>query len=349
MRKEYTLAEGDTKEWIERAVIDGIKKGTLKDYIAGIDSSCRIQESATFVKSLSDIFILIRGGLYPVYVKYNLGGKKQIQEALEEMTASGNPYELFQVYEYVSEESRLRDDYYNLPFIVVEKTLIYKVKKKRREMEAELKETIIEGHYNAWVLTENIEKSCDEFIDPESCFCDEYNRGGKKGYIQKSMDGEGTKELIVDALKSGNLLNVMLGKEKKYRIFASDSGIKELTDMEELIENGLFPLYENGHTELKCLVSDNLEKMVTSLDPISLYQAYEYIGEETILLSKYCNLPYVVANKELIEKMKKTRLELAESLKRTPIRKSSAWDITGNIEKNYDAFSNTEEFFKENF
>ena len=33
------------------------------------------------------------------------------------MIASGNQYELFQAYEYVSEESRLRDDFYNLPWI----------------------------------------------------------------------------------------------------------------------------------------------------------------------------------------------------------------------------------------
>lgn len=350
MRKKYDWTKEATREWIEKVVIEGIKGNNLRAVFLGADNAYIIQERDTEIKTLTDMHYLIISGLYPVYMKYNLGGGDIVRSILEEMIDSGNPYELFQVYDYVKEESKLRDDYYGLPYITVDKTLIYNMKKKRKEMEKELKEANKLDGYNAWEITGNIEKNCDEFQDPEACFCAEYNNGGKKGYVYLKQDNDGRiKKVIEECLENGNLVDVIWGEKAEYRIEKTNYRLTGYTNTKLLIEEGFFPLFKSGNIELEDKVRTVLLQMVESDNPTVFYQAYEYACNETKLMEKYCNLPFYVMNKELIKKMKKRRLEMEASLKETPIRKLTAWEITGNMERNYDAFSKTEEFFKEYF
>ncbi|MBO4458126.1 MAG: hypothetical protein J5802_10435 [Butyrivibrio sp.] len=348
LRKTYNSKDYSTRAWIEEGVKKGVDGGALKLYFSGTNSSCRIQERDTYLKNLTDVSYLIVNGLYPVYLKWNLNLDVLTRKTLEAMIDGGNPLELFQVYQYVCEESELREDYNNLPFIVVDKELIYKMKAKRLEMEEELKETTVDGYMSVWKVTENIESTVDEFIDPESCFCEEYNNGGKKGYVRNKYDGrEEIKMLIEKSIKNGNFIDVMLGTKEEYKVSLPAPMESTFSDMYYLIRYGLYPLYLDEHYEIKDITRETIDEMVDSDDPVALYQAYQYAASEALITERYCHYPFTILDKDLINRMKKKRIEMEQPLKETNIDIMSAWQVTKNNEEVCDVFNNTDEFFKE--
>ena len=89
--------------------------------------------------------------------------------------------------------------------------------------------------------------------------------------------------------------------------------------------------------------------MIDADNPHDLYQVFSYAHTELFLMEKYSNLPFVVMDIDLVEKLKNKRAEMKDALQAFDIDGLSAWEITGNMERNYEAFSKTEEFFKEYF
>ncbi len=345
-KNKYTISDWTNYEWIEEKVKKGVSSGGLKQYIAGIDNNYRILVRNSYFLELTDIHYLILGGLYPVYLKYGFDLDKRVRKNLEEMIDGGDPRELFQVYNYEIEEIGLRDDYSKLPFVVIDKELVYKLKKKILESEELLKKATVDG-WPIWEMTKNMEIR-GEFKDPEAFFCEEYMNGGRKGYVYVAREeDEEIQKRIEDSIAVGKFRNLLRGTEEEYRILSIVPQGKLLTDIMCVLEDGLYPLYLNGFHDVKNIIRKELEEMVNSADPIDLIQAYEYISSETYNIKLNCNLPFIVVDRELIYIAKKRRIELENLLKEIPVSIHTAWEITERIEKNYDAFNNTDEFCKE--
>ena len=345
-RKIYNYKNYTEEDWVESKVIKGIENHCLKDVINGIDGY-RVQERDSYLRECTDVGALIFNGLYPVYCKQGLNIDVITRNALEEMIEGDDPRELFQAYVYASEELSLREGYDNLPFILVDKKMICKLKKKILESENVLKKATIDG-YPIWSMIGEI-FTCDEYLDPDAFFTEEFNNGGRRGYVHLKHDDEDKiKELVSKSIHEGNLMDVMLGWKDEYRVCDKDWQEK-CTDTFVNIERGLYPLYQEGYSEIPQMVSETIDSMIDSNEPMALVQAYEYARAESYFVQNYSNLPFIFLNKKLIEKMKNKRVELKQELEQIVFYESiTAWANMEAIEKKFYAFSNTNEFFSQN-
>lgn len=331
-KKKFDSKDFDTRDWIKEMVIKGVKEGNLKQYFSGIDKNYRIQERDTYDKTVTDTYYLIVSGLYPVYLKYGYDLDKETRKVLEEMIDGGDSREYAQVYWYIWNELHLRDNYTNLPFVVVDKELIYKMKGA-----------------DEYSKMKSLEKN-EAFADPEAYFCEEYINGGRKGYVQKVYNNEDNiKSIVKKGIEEGELKEVIAGRNETYRIEPKSYSAVAHTDILRMIVNGLFALYCEGMKDIKNITRKSLEEMIDADNPHDLYQVFSYAHTELFLMEKYSNLPFVVMDIDLVEKLKNKRAEMKDALQAFDIDGLSAWEITGNMERNYDAFSKTEEFFKEYF
>lgn len=141
MKEKYIITDCKDGEAVEEAVVYGIRKGNLRSYFYGMDSDYRIVGRDTGSCDLTDVGYLIEAGLYPVFQKYGFGLAGLTKRALEEMI-NGDPKEYSQVYQYVVHEMGLRDKYSDLPFTIVDKEFIDKMKKSKNYSGSELLESV---------------------------------------------------------------------------------------------------------------------------------------------------------------------------------------------------------------
>ena len=327
-KKKYNSKDYSTREWIEEMILKGKKGGYLKQIFSGIDSNYRIQERDTYDKTLTDTYYLIVSGLYPVYLKYGYDLDKLTRKVLEEMIDGGNPQEYNQVYQYIWNELRLREKYTDLPFIVVDKDLIYKMKKSD----------------NYW---DSLDKN-DAFADPEAFFCEEYNNGGRQGYVYiKQQEDEYIQRCIKNSIEKGKFKDILCGDKEEYRIITPQSQCQDVTDIYRVLRRGLYPLYLEGFKEIKDITRKTIEEMIEECNPIALSQVYEYVYNESRIIENYCNYPFSILDKELINRIRNTKSVMEKMLKSTVVDNMTVWEGIEYYENKLAIFTNTEEFFRE--
>ena len=330
-KKVYDYKDYPEEDWVESQVMRGVKDHCLRNVIAGTGDYI-IQERDSYSKDRTDIRALIINGLYPVYLKYGLNLDVLTREALEKMIDEGNSLEFDQAYQYIWHELHIREDYTNLPFTMVDKELIFRMKRSKK--------------YKEYTL---LEKQDPVFIDTEAFFTEEFNNGGRPGYVYVGReDDEYIQRRVMSSIQKGKLKEMLSGAEEEYRIITPQSQCNEVTDIYYVLEYGLYPLMLHGHKEIKELTRKAIEEMIDSCDPIDLSQVYEYVCSELSTIEKYCNYPFTILDKELIKKIKIKKNELENLLKETKVDGMTVWDGAEFYEKKFDIFSNTDEFFSQN-
>lgn len=327
-KKTYDINNFESQEWAEQRVLNAVKCGCLKLVIYGAVPDYRINNRYSYYQDLTDAEDLIRYGLYPVYLKYGLNIDELTRKAIEEMIENGSEREVSQAFDYIMSELSNREDYSNLPFSIVDKELMYKLKDRLKKDNSDMG------------------KDWNPLVDPDAYFSEEYLNGGRHGYVHVPYDDEkDVMNRIMEAINNGHFVDLMIGEKEEYRVRSSDSQTS-YTDMYDLINNGLYPLYLSGMHEIKKMTRNAIETMVDSGNPIALFQVYDYISKEVFVIENCCNYPFSILDKELISIIKRKRIDMGEILKYTVVDNKTVWERAEQREK-MRVFSDTDAFFKE--
>ena len=120
-------------------------------------------------------------------------------------------------------------------------------------------------------------------------------------------------ELVEKAYKSNELEKLFLG-DTSYRF----NNLKHIpanvpTDVNSIIEQGLYPLYKNGASDIPKLVKKALENMLT-LSPVAIWTAYSIIWSQYWNELEKCS-PYTIVDDNLLNFCKDQIIKHSDTLK----------------------------------
>ena len=107
----------------------------------------------------------------------------------------------------------------------------------------------------------------------------------------------------LNAKEQNDIQKCFLGYDERFRVYNNDSFIKCLTDPEVLLEYVIYPLYLDGDLTVKQALIDTVLKFVDSANPIEFFQAFNYLCGEEMLLKVYKELPFVIFDKNIANRM----------------------------------------------
>ncbi|HEQ1278307.1 TPA: NAD glycohydrolase inhibitor [Streptococcus pyogenes] len=138
----------------------------LKKYLIGSDKEYRITRRDSYMGDISDTEVILEYGVYPAFIKGYTQLKANIEEALLEMSNSGQALDIYQAVQTLNAENMLLNYYESLPFYLNRQSILANITKALKD--AHIREAMVHyklgefAHYQDTML-DMVERTIETF------------------------------------------------------------------------------------------------------------------------------------------------------------------------------------------
>ncbi|MBP2621640.1 NAD glycohydrolase toxin immunity factor [Streptococcus panodentis] len=122
-------------------------------------------------------------------------------------------------------------------------------------------------------------------------------------------------------MEEGKEAEAFLGVEAEYRFRQRDSYEVDTTDIHVLIEYCLFPLYNEGDTNIVIRTFEILRDFSLSTDLVKLDKVMSFVSDQEWFLKHYTDLPFVIDVDRIVPNIIESLLKVSEEQKHTELYK----------------------------
>lgn len=117
--------------------------------------------------------------------------------------------------------------------------------------------------------------------------------------------------IYIKAREKNEQVKCYTGIEKEYRMINRESYYDNITDTEILLENCLYPIFNQEGGKVLLEINRIIDQMIDSDDVIQIFQVFNLIISQEIEMRLYSNLPFIIDFSDKLDRLftKKSKLE----------------------------------------